>query len=121
MNASKPQSLKRSALDAGINDHENVGNVAKKKISLRSTPAPKPKKQKGVPTKLYEFFVRPHLRTTTTYERTNKHRQTKMMHTYYHKVPNAEYVNKTIMATSEHDAKNQFEDEIDTSVKLSDS
>ncbi len=41
------------------------------------------------------------------------------MHTYYHKVPNAEYVSKTIMATSEDDAKKQFEDEIDTSIKLS--
>ena len=38
------------------------------------------------------------------------------MHTYYRKVPNAEYVNKTIMATSEDDGKKQFEIEIDTTV-----
>ena len=119
VNANKPQPVKRSFLDAGIKDDEPVSNVAKKKISVRSTPAPKPtmKQIKNmVPKKRYEFFVRTNVRTTTTYERTNKNRKTKLMHTYYHKVPNAEYVNKTIMATSEDDAKKQFEDEIDTSV-----
>jgi len=80
VNANKPQPVKRSFLDAGIKDDEPVSNVAKKKISVRSTPAPKPtmKQIKNmVPKKRYEFFVRTNVRTTTTYERTNKNRKTK--------------------------------------------
>ena len=75
VNANKPQPVKRSFLDAGIKDDEPVSNVAKKNISLLSTPAPKPtvkQIKKTVPKKLYEFFVRANVRTTTTYERTNK-------------------------------------------------
>ncbi len=61
---------KRSALDGGLDDDFQPVAVTTKKNTLRSSPQQKQTIKKLVPKKLYEFFVRANVRTTTTYEQT---------------------------------------------------
>ncbi len=82
--ANKPKVIEQSKLDFGINDDDIVAPTeSKKKITIRSTPQAKPTIKKMVPTKLYNFFVRANINATTTYEKTNKSRITKQLHTHY--------------------------------------
>ena len=89
MEANKPQVIEKSKLDFGINndDDEFTPIVAKKKITLRSTPKAKPTIKKLIPTKLYNWFIRANINAVTTYEKTNKNRITKQLHTHYYSVP----------------------------------
>ena len=106
---------KRSALDAGIDDFEPVA-ITTKKTTLRSTPQQKATIKKLIPKKLSNFFIRANVRYTTTYERTNKNRKTKLIHTYHHPVIRSQNINETISARSQADAQRQFESNISTQV-----
>ena len=100
--AIKPKAKEVSKLDAGIVlDEDDLQPIdSKKKITLRSTPKAKEVIKKLIPTKLYNWFVRANIRATTTYEKTNKNRITKSLHTHYHDVQMDQNINKMIVATS---------------------
>jgi len=115
LNANKPITAQKSRLDVGVND-EPVGKVAKQKTTLRSTPVAKPSIKKKVPQKLTNFFIRANVKTSTTYERTHRNRTTKQMYTHQHSVPNFEYINKTITATSESKARAIFADSLTSEI-----
>ncbi len=77
--ANEVKVTKRSALDAGL-EFEPVA-ITTKRNTLRSTPQQKPLIEKLIPKKLSNLFIRANIRYTRTYERTNKKRKTKLIHT----------------------------------------
>ena len=86
-----------------------------KQPAIRSTPKPKIvsiKKQIIVQPKLERFFMRANVSYTTTYEKTNKHRKTKALHTSYFARSERQAIDRTIMATSQSEARKQFQQEI---------
>jgi hypothetical protein len=96
-----------SKLDFGIdidNDDHQIFE-SKKKITLRSTPQAKPQIKKLAPTKLYNFFIRANIKATTTFEKTNKNRTTKSVHTHYYDVQMDQNINKTVIASSKSQAR----------------
>ena len=119
MEANKPQVIEKSKLDFGIdNDDDEFKPIeAKKKITLRSTPKAKPTIKKLIPTKLYNWFIRANINATTTYEKTNKNRITKQLHTHYYSVPLEQNINKTIIASSKAEAQDIFKNEFMNSIE----
>jgi hypothetical protein len=107
--ANKAKVIEPSKLDFGINDDDIVAPiVAKQKITIRSTPQAKPTIKKMVPTKLYNWFVRANINATTTYEKTNKSRITKQLHTHYYSSPLEQNIYKTIIASTKAQAQEIF-------------
>ena len=107
--SNKPTIKEQSKLDFGINDDDIVAPiVAKPKITIRSTPQSKPTIKKLVPTKLFNWFVRANINATTTYEKTNKSRITKNLHTHYYSQPLQQNINKTIIASTKLQAQQIF-------------
>ena len=114
----KPKVKEISKLDAGIdidNDDHQIFE-SKKKITLRSTPQAKQNIKKLIPTKLYNWFVRANIKGTTTYEKTNKNRITKSLHTHYYDVQMDQNINKTIIASSKSQAREIFEQDFKNSI-----
>ncbi len=107
--------VKRSVVDAGLDDDFQPVAVTTKKNTLRSTPQQKQTIKKLVPKKLENFFIRAKIRSTTTYERTHKNRKTKLLQTYAHVVPNVQFVNSNIMASSKAEAEQMFTSDIQDS------
>ena len=105
-----------SHLDKGLDeDADYTIQPAIKQPAIRSTPKPKIvsiKKQIIVQPKLERFFMRANVSYTTTYEKTNKHRKTKALHTSYFARSEKQAIDRTIMATSQSEARKQFQQEI---------
>ena len=105
-----------SHLDKGLDeDADYTIQPAIKQPAIRSTPKPKIvsiKKQIIVQPKLERFFMRANVSYTTTYEKTNKHRKTKALHTSYFDRSEKQAIDRTIMATSQSEARKQFQQEI---------
>ena len=82
----EPKTVK-SHLGKDLNeDADYTIKPATKQISLRSTPVPKVKvmpsiKKKAIAPKLERFFMKANLTYSTIYEKTNKHRKIKELHT----------------------------------------
>ena len=114
----KPKVKEVSKLDFGIElDEDDYKPIeSKKKITLRSTPKPKEIIKKLIPTKLYNFFVRANIKATTTYEKTNKNRTTKNLHTHYYDVQMDQNINKTVIASSKIQAREIFEHDFKNSI-----
>ena len=108
--ANKPQVIEKSKLDFGINNDDDKFTpiVAKKKITLRSKPKAKPTIKKLIPTKLYNWFIRANVNATTKYEKTNKNRITKQLHTHYYSVPVEQNINQTIIESYKAEAQAIF-------------
>ena len=70
-----------------------------------------------VPTKLYNFFIRANIKATTTYEKTNKNRTTKNLHTHYYSVPLDQNINKTVIASNKMQAREIFENDFRNSIQ----
>jgi hypothetical protein len=88
-----------------------------KQPSIRSTPMPKTKiisikKQRTVQPKLECFFMRANGSYTSTYEKMNKSRKTKALHSHYYSRTEHLAIDRTSYATSQSEAKNQFQAEI---------
>ena len=116
--ANKPQVIQQSKLDFGLDtDDDFKPMIAKPKITFRSTPKAKPTIKKLIPTKLYNQFVRANIKAITTYEKTNKNRQTKSLHTHYYSVPLDQNINKTVIASSKMQAREIFENDFRNSIQ----
>ena len=88
-----------------------------KQPSNRSTPKPKAqivsiKKKIIVQPKLERFFMRANVSYITSYEKMNKNRKTKALHSHYYSRTEHQAIDRTIMATSEAEARKQFKSEI---------
>ena len=100
------------------NDDDIVAPIeSKKKITIRSTPKAKETIKKMVPTKLYNFFIRANIKATTIYEKTNKSRTTKSLHTHYYSVPLDQSINKTVIASNKMQAREIFENDFRNSIQ----
>jgi len=118
MEANKPAIKEQSKLDFGLDtDDDFKPMIAKPKISIRSTPKAKPTIKKLIPTKLYNWFIRANIKAITTYEKTNKNRQTKSLHTHYYSVPLDQNINKTVIASSKMQAREIFENDFRNSIQ----
>ncbi len=116
--SNRPKVIEPTKLDFGINDDDIVApSAAKQKITIRSTPKAKPKIKKLIPTKLYNWFCRANINATTTYEKTNKSRITKNLHTHYHSIPLAQNINKTIIASTKPQAQQIFKQDFMNSIE----
>ena len=116
--SNKPQVIEPSKLDFGIDTEDGFKTiVAKQKITMRSTPKAKPTMKKLVPTKLFNWFVRANINATTTYEKTNKSRITKNLHTHYYSVPLEQNINKTIIASTKAQAQQIFKQDFMNSIE----
>ena len=116
--ANKPAIKEPSKLDFGINDDIIAAPIeSKKKITIRSTPKAKETIKKMVPTKLYNWFVRANINATTTYEKTNKSRITKNLHTHYYSSPLEQNINKTIIASTKSQAQQIFKQDFMNSIE----
>ncbi len=94
---------KRSALDAGLDEEFTPVAITTKGNTLRSTPKANPTIKKLVPRKLENVFIRAKSRSTATYERQHKNRET------------FQFVNRKIMASSKADRERQFKSDIQDS------
>ena len=70
-----------------------------------------------VPTKLYNFFIRANIKATTTFEKTNKSRITKNLHTHYYSSPLEQNINKTIIASTKSQAQQIFKQDFMNSIE----
>ena len=116
--ANKAKVTEPSKLDFGINDDDIVAPItAKQKITIRSTPKAKETIKKIVPTKLFNWFVRANINASTTYEKTNKSRITKTLHTHYYSQPLEQNINKTIIASTKAQAQQIFKQDFTNSIE----
>ncbi len=68
-----------------------------------------------VPTKLSKWLIRANINATTTYEKTNKSRITKQLHTHYYSVKLEQNINKTIIASTKAHAQHIFKQDFKNS------
>ena len=105
-----------SRLDANMDeDADYTIQPAIKQASIRSTPKPKIisiKKKLIVQPKLERFFMRANVSYTSTYEKMNKSRKTKALHSHYYSRTEHQAIDRTIMATSQSEARKQFQADI---------
>ena len=107
-----------SRLDVNMDeDADYTIKPAIKQASIRSTPKPKAqivsiKKKIIVQPKLERFFMRAQVSFTSTYEMMNKSRKTKALHSHYYSRTEHQAIDRTIYATSEAEARKQFQAEI---------
>ena len=104
----------KSHLDNGLDEQVDYKI---KQPALRSTPVPKVKvmpsiKKKAIAPKLERFFMKANLTYSTIYEKTNKHRKTKELHTSSYKRIEHQVVELPVWASSKEDARIKFENEI---------
>ncbi len=116
--SNKPAIKEQSKLDFGLDTDDDFKPIeSKKKITIRSTPQAKPTIKKMVPTKLYNWFIRANINATTTYEKTNKSRITKQLHTHYYSSPLEQNINKTIIASTKAQAQEIFKQDFMNSIE----
>ena len=105
-----------SHLDKGLDeDVDYTIQPTIKHEAIRSTPKPKIvsiKKKAYIAPKLERFFMRAEVKYSTTYEKMNKNRKTKALHSHYYSRTENQAIDRTIMATSQAEAKKQFKAEI---------
>jgi hypothetical protein len=107
-----------SHLDKGLDEDADYTIKSDiKQPAIRSTPKPKAqivsiKKKLIVQPKLERFCMRANVSYTSTYEKMNKSRKTKALHSHYYSRTENQAIDRTIYATSEVEARKQFKAEI---------